>query len=123
MFGTEYVDAWAFPYSICGLKIGNGLYSSDNAANSRSSVYFNAPILQPLDGMRQFFGATKTFAQEHLSAGNLEYKLDRTFCSQDDFYVYTDILSTGTDVEHWSGENPTGVWPEYSFVSKPFRTS
>lgn len=39
------------------------------------------------------------------------------------FGEWSNILSTGTDVEHWGGSNPTGRWPEYSFVSKPYRTA
>ena len=73
--------------------------------------------------MREFFGANRTFAQEYVNIGNLEYKLPYWFLTSGSFGQWSDILSTGTDVEHWGGSNPTGRWPEYSFVSKPFRTA
>lgn len=111
------------PWSVCGLIIGDAVYSSDNAAWTRGSVYFNLPILEPLDGMRAFFGASRTFAQEHVGIHNMEYKLPHSFLNKYQFGEWTNILSTGTDVEHWGGSNPTGIWPEYSFVAKPFRTA
>ena len=111
------------PWSVCGLIIGDAVYSSDNAAWTRGSVYFNLPILEPLDGMRAFFGANRTFAQEHVGICNMEYKLPHSFLNRWQFGEWTNILSTGTDVEHWGGSNPTGRWPEYSFVAKPFRTA
>lgn len=86
-------------------------------------MYFNLPILEPLDGMRAFFGAQQTFAQTYLSVHDMAYKLPHSFLNRHQFGEWADILSTGTDVEHWGGSNPTGRWPEYSFVAKPFRTA
>lgn len=111
------------PWSVCGLIIGDAVYSSDNAAWTRGSVYFNLPILEPLDGMRAFFGAQQTFAQTYLSVYDMAYKLPHSFLNKYQFGTWSNILSTGTDVEHWSGSNPSGVWPECSFVSKPYRNS
>lgn len=111
------------PYSVCGVVLGDAIYSSDNAAYTRGNAYFNAPLLEPLDQMREFFGANRTFAQEYVGIGNLEYKMPYWFLTSGSFGEWGDILSTGTDVEHWGGSNPTGRWPEYSFVSKPYRTA
>lgn len=118
-----YISHDTMPYSVCGVELGDAIYSSDNAAYARGNVYFNAPLLEPLDQMRAFFGANRTFAQEYVGIGNLEYKLPYWFLTSGSFGQWSDILSTGTDVEHWGGSNPTGVWPEYSFVAKPFRTA
>lgn len=53
----------------------------------------------------------------------MNYKMAEVFGDTTQFGQYTDALSVGTDIEHWSGANQSGVFPEWSFVSKPYRNS
>ena len=66
-------ELYNFPWSVCGCPIGTALYASDTAS-WQPSEYSNLPILQPIDGMRYFFGANGTWAQYYSGRGDIRNK-------------------------------------------------
>lgn len=88
------------PWSVCGCKLGKALYMGDSSARMQSE-YQNLPILEPLDGMRAFFGEPTTFAQTYSGRGDIRYKysVEWMFDRHDLPSDLAPALSVGADVD------------------------
>ena len=61
--GDRGIELENMPWSVCGCAIGDGLYTTDASTyTAAQSEYVNLPMLEPIDGMRAFFGARRTWA-------------------------------------------------------------
>ena len=111
-------ELYNMPWSVCGCPIGKALYTGD-ASGQMSSEYKNLPILEPLDGMRAFFGEPISFANTYSGRGDIRYKYGDTIF--DEYSVpqsLTEILSIGCDFDF-----PNSYAFPYSFIQKAGRTS
>lgn len=122
--GDNYqgVELETMPWSVCGCNIGQGLYANDSVVRTQSA-YDNLPILEPLDGMRAFFGDPIPFAQAYSGRGDLRNKyggwlFDEYGIGSDLGSEMSSILSIGCDFGF-----PGNYWLPYSFIQKAGRTT
>lgn len=81
------------------------------------------PILEPLDGMRAFFGDPMSFADTYAGRGDIRYKYGDTIFDEASIASYlpaelTAALSVGCDFGF-----SNNYWLPYSFVQKAGRDS
>ena len=116
--GSQSPALYNMPWSVCGCPIGRALYTGD-ASGQMSSEYKNLPILEPLDGMRAFFGEPISFANAYSGRGDIRYKYGDTIF--DEYSIpqsLSEILSIGCDFDF-----PSSYAFPYSFIQKAGRTS
>lgn len=119
---NDSVELNSMPWSVCGCPIGRALYAGD-ASGRMQSAYQNLPILEPLDGMRAFFGESISFADTYSGRGDIRYKYGDPIFDEASIASYlppdlSNALSIGADFGF-----PNNYWLPYSFVQKAGRDS